>query len=191
VPEQIGKQVHCYLTRQGVQFDRLNSKRFIIIERSMPTTILLTGADRDLISLLRHALVLDGYEVHTAFDAPGVRRILKNLVPHLTIGELVTAGDKGLEMLCLVRRQTNNPVMFLALPSDEARIEAAFAAGADAYLAVPFSPGDLKTGVHGLLAWKRAEQPVRAATPPPLRGLQSHTHWQQVMGTRRRAGLTP
>jgi DNA-binding response OmpR family regulator len=157
----------------------------------MDKSILLIGADRDLIDLLRHAFTLEGYKVLTAFDAKSVRRILKTTAPQLIIEELITAGEEGLEILDLVRRHSINPIMFLARPSDEASIKAAFELGADAYLAVPFRPSDLKTGAQALLNWTRDLQQTPQVSPPILRGIQSHKGWLQVSVTRRRAGLAP
>lgn len=156
----------------------------------MQDRILLIGRNNDLIDFLQRLFELDGCEVATAGDGQDVQQVLETSHPHLVLVEMTMLGQDGIELIRLVCCLPNTPIIILAFSSDVSRVNAAFELGVDGYLAVPFKPHELRSGVRTLLAWRRDAQLGRDASPPIMGGIQSYHRWLQGLGPGRRFELT-
>lgn len=156
----------------------------------MQDRILLVGRNNDLIDFLHRLFVMDGCEVATAGDQQDVQRVLETGQPQLILVEMTMLGQDGIELIRLACCLPNAPIIILAFSSDVSRVNAAFELGVDGYLAVPFKPHELRSGVRALLAWRRDAQLGRDVSRPMMGGIQSYTRWLQGLGPGRRFELT-
>lgn len=156
----------------------------------MQDLILLIGRNNDLMDFLQHLFVLDGCAVATAGECEDVQRILESRHPHLVLAEMTMLGKDGLDLIRPATCLSNTPIIILAYPSDVSGVNAAFELGVDGYLAVPFKPQELRSGVRTLLAWRRDAQMGRDTSPPIMSGIQSYSRWLQGIGPGRRFELT-
>ncbi len=116
------------------------------------TTILVVDDDHKIVDLVTLYLRKEGYRVVQAFDGTSAIELARADPPDLAVLDVSMPGATGLEVCAALRADPATagvPVLLLsagASPDDVAR---GLAAGADAYLAKPFS-------VVGLVARVRA-----------------------------------
>ena len=124
-------------------------------------TILIVTESLRLVSDLRHALALDGHDVHSVaerYDA--VRRITESL-PDLVLLDEPGSPDGDFDLLSAIRRCSSVPVIILSHRDDAEMKVSALDRGADDYVTKPFGEPELRSRVRAVL--RRAEMP--APTP--------------------------
>lgn len=110
-------------------------------------TVLLVEDDADILSFNKNMLEEAGYNVWTATDGAEAQKILNDALPDIVITDLMMPAVDGLALLKEIRANagwSHLPVIILsAKASLPARVEG-MTSGAQAYLAKPFSPAELK-----------------------------------------------
>jgi CheY-like chemotaxis protein len=117
-----------------------------------PAKVLVCDDEEILRSLIRATLA--GYEVSEACDGDEALDQARALQPELIVLDMMMPARSGLEVLAELRRDdrlAKTPVIMLTARTQVADREAADAAGADRYLAKPFSPVQLIGVVEELL----------------------------------------
>ena len=123
---------------------------------------------------LRHA----GYEVTVAPDAERALAAVDGVLPDLVILDWMLPGQSGLALARGWRAQLRTkalPIIMLTARGQEADKIAGLDAGADDYLAKPFSPGELMARVRALLR-RRAPQALDDAVEVAGLRLDPATH---------------
>ncbi|GIO89475.1 DNA-binding response regulator [Paenibacillus lactis] len=120
-------------------------------------TILLVDDEEDIVSFIRDALELDGYQVLTAASGQEALSLCK-LEPSLIILDVMMPDMNGFEVCRVLRETMTCPIVFLSASQSEADRIRGLAAGGDDYLLKPFSMAELKARVHAHL---RREQRIR------------------------------
>jgi CheY-like chemotaxis protein len=115
----------------------------------------LIADDEPSMRLLVHATIeSDDYTVVEAVDGSEAWAMIQDQKPSLVLLDVQMPGRTGLEVLALVRGDSNlsaTRVILLTSKAQEADIEKGLIAGADFYLTKPFSPLDLLTRVEEAL----------------------------------------
>jgi CheY-like chemotaxis protein len=114
-------------------------------------TILICDDEPTLRELVRASLD-GGYEFVEASDGVVALQLARELAPDAVILDLMLPRLSGLKVLAEMRAEEDLrdiPVLVITAWNDTE--EAAFAAGADRFLAKPFHPDDLRTAVEALL----------------------------------------
>jgi CheY-like chemotaxis protein len=120
----------------------------------VPATVLLCDDEEVLRRLVRATLQTDDYRIEEAVDGEEALARARSLRPDLIILDMMMPGLSGLEVLRELRADpafANTPVIMLTARARPADQEEAAAAGADRYLAKPFSPLELIGVVEKLL----------------------------------------
>lgn len=117
----------------------------------MPPRVLVVDDDRRIGSLLRRALVTEGYDVDVALDGLEGLQVAQDRPPDLVILDVLMPGIDGIEVCRRLR--ANGPVPILMLTArDEVRDRVAgLDAGADDYLVKPFALEELLARVRAQL----------------------------------------
>jgi DNA-binding response OmpR family regulator len=113
--------------------------------------VLVVDDDVELVGLLEFALHGAGYEVATAFDGGQAMTRFREDRPDLVILDVNLPVRSGFEVLDLIRRHSQVPVMMLTVRSAEEDEVRGLNLGADDYLKKPFSPRTLLARVKSLL----------------------------------------
>lgn len=113
--------------------------------------ILVVDDDVELAGLLRFALNGAGYDVVTAFDGEQALTRFRDHKPDLVILDVNLPIRNGFEVLDLIRRHSQVPVMMLTVRAAEEDEVHGLNLGADDYLKKPFSPRTLLARVRSLL----------------------------------------
>jgi two-component system phosphate regulon response regulator PhoB len=119
------------------------------------STILLVEDDPDIRYLVSYKLTKSGFEVIEAADgAEGLRQAVRH-PPDLVILDVRMPRMSGLEVCRELRgrpRTATVPIIMLTARTHPEDIEQAYAAGANEYVAKPFSPRELQQRVESALA---------------------------------------
>ena len=124
----------------------------------MPS-ILIVEDDPDINELVSLRLQMNGHEVHAEFDGEAGLAAVKELKPDLVVLDWMMPRLTGVEVCRALREDPEvsaTPVILLTAKAQEADVQRGFAAGADDYVAKPFSPPELASRVDALLARAKA-----------------------------------
>ena len=108
----------------------------------------------DILMLLATKLRRFGHEVSTAADSAAGLELVRQSLPDLVILDWMMPKLTGLEVCTAIRADTKLAgirVLLLTARTQQADLDSVFAAGADAYLAKPFTTKDLAAEVDRLL----------------------------------------
>ncbi len=114
-------------------------------------TILVVDDDRNLRTIIRTNLELAGYGVVTANDAIAALAFLADEIPDLIVLDVVLPGMDGFELCRRIRRHptcAHVPIMMLTARGETEDAVTGFEAGADDYVAKPFSPREMLARVR-------------------------------------------
>jgi two-component system phosphate regulon response regulator PhoB len=117
-------------------------------------TLLVADDDEDILTLVQLRLSRSGYEVVVARDGEEALRLAQEKHPDLAVLDWMMPKASGLEVLRAIRAGSETadiPVVLLTARASEADVQEGLDAGADDYIAKPFSPQELASRVHMIL----------------------------------------
>ncbi len=139
---------------------------------SLPMVMLVIADDEPRLRLLLRTLLRgEGHDVREAADGEAALREIRARPPAVAILDVQMPGLSGLEVCRRVRADPRLAAVRLLVVSADATEADARAAGADAFLAKPFSPARLLATVADLAPAIPAPPPP--AAPRPLRELRA------------------
>jgi two-component system phosphate regulon response regulator PhoB len=121
----------------------------------MVSTVLLCDDEEVLRQLVRATLDNGDYSIVEAADGEESLELARRLQPDLIVLDMMMPGRSGLEVLRELRADPETaatPVIMLTARARESDRNEAASAGADRYLAKPFSPLELISVVEELVA---------------------------------------
>jgi two-component system, OmpR family, response regulator MtrA len=116
--------------------------------------LLVADDDEDVLMLVQLRLARSGYEVVVARDGEEALRLAREKQPDLAVLDWMMPKASGLEVLRALRADEETasiPVLMLTARASASDIEQGLAAGADDYIAKPFSPQELASRVQSIL----------------------------------------
>lgn len=115
------------------------------------STILVVDDEPRMVAMIALALEASGHDVVTAQDAEAAWQVLTERPIDLVVLDVMLPGTSGLQLTRRIREHSSTPVVLLtALGSAPERVEG-LEAGADDYLAKPFSPRELVLRIGAVL----------------------------------------
>jgi two-component system alkaline phosphatase synthesis response regulator PhoP len=115
------------------------------------TKILVIDDEPSIINLVSAYLKPEGYEVYTAADGNSGLKSARAFKPDLIILDLMLPGMDGIELLSILRRESDVYVIMLTARTDETDKIVGLSVGADDYVTKPFSPRELVARVKAAL----------------------------------------
>jgi DNA-binding response OmpR family regulator len=116
----------------------------------MSPRILIVEDDPGIAKLLSDNLVIDGFTVQWAADAPQAIAASRTFVPDLVLLDIMLPGKSGFE-LCRLFRQGGRPVIIVSARSQRADKIKGLDLGADDYVTKPFDFEELVARIHAVL----------------------------------------
>lgn len=143
-----------------------------------PPIVALIDDDQNILASVSMGLKAQGYAVRVYADPQAALRALTDNPPDIAVLDIKMPRLDGLELLARLRQTSALPVIFLTSVDDEAGEAEGLAAGADDYIAKPFSQRLLVARIEAVLRRARARAaaagpmagPQPAAAPPLVRG---------------------
>ena len=128
--------------------------------------ILVVDDDRKIVALVRAYLEREGFTVIAAHDGREALRLARHDDPALIVLDLMLPEIDGIEVMSLLRTDSDVPVLMLTARSSLPERIIGLEKGADDYLPKPFSPAELVVRVKAIL--RRVDQPARPAAATPV-----------------------
>ena len=110
--------------------------------------ILVADDDKEVLKMLSRLFELEGYEVITADDGRAVVSRLGENSPDLIILDIMMPGLNGFQVLDIVRRNSDVPVIMLTARGEVTTLHNALNLGADDYIKKPFHTRELLARVR-------------------------------------------
>jgi two-component system, OmpR family, KDP operon response regulator KdpE len=145
----------------------------------MSLRVLLVEDDREMRSMMRSSLAVEGFEVQTAVSVSEASALLRNSLPEVVVLDLGLPDGDGLELVQQVRRQHSLPILIVSARHQEAEKIKLLNAGADDYLTKPFSVGELLARIRVALR-HRGTALAPASTVHELDNLRIDLHLRRV-----------
>jgi two-component system, OmpR family, KDP operon response regulator KdpE len=136
----------------------------------MSLQLLLVEDDREIRAMVQASLSVEGFEVQTAVSLSEARALLQYRLPDVVLLDLGLPDGDGLELVVHIRKQHALPVLVISARHQEAQKIRLLDAGADDYLAKPFSVGELLARIRVALR-HRGTSLAAAVTEHTLEGL--------------------
>jgi len=127
----------------------------------MPNTvkrplIMTVDDDRELLKLLERLLKLEGYRVTGFSDSSEAVTQINERKPDLVILDVMMPGLNGYQVVEMVRRYSDVPIIMLTAKCEVTSLKQALAAGADDYVTKPFRTSELISRIGAKLRRRRA-----------------------------------
>jgi two-component system, OmpR family, alkaline phosphatase synthesis response regulator PhoP len=113
--------------------------------------ILVVDDEASIVNLVSAYLRPEGYDVYTAADGPAGLKAARFYRPDLIVLDVMLPGMDGIEMLSILRRESNVYVILLTARIEETDKIVGLTVGADDYVTKPFSPRELAARIKAAL----------------------------------------
>lgn len=137
----------------------------------MGARILVADDELALVRALSYALEREGYEVDSVADGTSALEQARQGRHDLAILDVMMPGTSGLDVCRQIRAGSALPVILLTARSSELDVVVGLEAGADDYVAKPFSVAELVGRVAALLRRRRIDAADRSPTRLTVAGL--------------------
>ena len=127
----------------------------------VPAKVLIAEDEPELRGLIRMALEVEPFELFEAADAGAALEVARRERPDLILLDRRMPGGDGLDVCRALRadpRTAPSKIVLLTVRAQNVDRLEGFRAGADDYVAKPFSPTQLAEKVHAVL--RREEEPA-------------------------------
>ncbi len=121
-------------------------------------SIMMVDDEQPILSLLSRILEPEGYSVIVAADGRSALELLQGHFPDLIILDVMMPGLDGFQVLDLIRRRSNVPVIMLTAKREVSTARDALGLGADDYVRKPFHTKELLARIRAKL--RRAQPEV-------------------------------
>jgi len=119
-------------------------------EETIMNKILLVDDDRELTSLLKELLEMEGFEIIVADDGEKALSLLDNSIDLLLL-DVMMPRKNGIDTLKELRQQHQTPVIMLTARGSELDRVLGLELGADDYLPKPFNDRELVARIRAIL----------------------------------------
>jgi CheY-like chemotaxis protein len=109
----------------------------------MEKKILIVDDEKKIVRLVRAYLEQAGFTVVAAYDGQEALTLFRHENPNLVVLNLMLPKISGLDVCCILRRESNVPIIMLTARVEEADKLIGLELGADDYVVKPFSPREL------------------------------------------------
>lgn len=118
---------------------------------SKKTTVLVVDDDVRLLRMMERILDLEGYRVIKATDGQIAMAVFEEQKPDLVMLDVMMPGMDGLTVCKRIREYSFVPIIMVTAKGNDAEKVEGLDAGADDYIAKPFSPKELAARVKATL----------------------------------------
>ncbi len=125
--------------------------------------VVVIDDERHMRELLELGLGEDGFDVKSAPDGRTGLQLVRDWRPDAIVLDVMMPFVDGLELLPMLRRITEAPILMLSAKADTDDRISGLRRGADDYIPKPFEMSELAARLHSALRRPRLEQPAIVA----------------------------
>lgn len=137
----------------------------------MAKTILVVEDDANLLDVLRHNLVREGYNVVTARDGEAGVAAARTNKPALIVLDIMLPRLDGIEVCRILRKEMSVPILMLTAKAGEIDKVVGLEMGADDYVTKPFSLRELLARIKAMLRRGELTREELEGSAGPGRGI--------------------
>ncbi len=129
--------------------------------------IFVVEDEEDILDLIRHHLMKEGYAVSTATNGMEAIKAILRKTPDLILLDLMLPGMDGLEVCQTLKKNpvsTDIPILMVTAKDEESDVVAGLELGADDYVIKPFRMKELIARVRAALRRRRGPPPDTEST---------------------------
>jgi len=148
------------MTTSTTKNEKINIKQGIDLDQAVQNDrhrILVVDDEPDTVTLLKHVLIRDGYDVSGATSGKEALVKINEVKPSLVLLDLMMPGMDGWETFHQMQQINDLPVIVISALSQSQYIVKALELGADDYITKPFEQAEVKARVNAVL--RRAAKP--------------------------------
>lgn len=112
--------------------------------------ILIIDDDKDIVQTIKGNLLLDGYQVLTAYDGGSGLNMAKSKEPDLIILDLNLPDMDGIKICEIMRKENDLPIIMLSVRDEVSDKVLGLQCGADDYLVKPFNYLELSARIKSI-----------------------------------------
>lgn len=124
------------------------------------TEILAIDDDREILAVIKKALLREGYQV-TALEDPLQLEEDKLGRYQLILLDVMMPGIDGFDLCRRIREKVDCPILFLTAKTEEKDVMTGLGAGGDDYITKPFGIGELRARVAAHIRRENREKRIR------------------------------
>jgi two-component system KDP operon response regulator KdpE len=109
----------------------------------MSLRVLVVEDDREIRAMMQASLSVEGFDVQTAVSLSEASALVQHALPDVVVLDLGLPDGDGVELVHQIRQHHSIPIIIVSARHQEAQKIRLLDAGADDYLAKPFSVGEL------------------------------------------------
>jgi DNA-binding response OmpR family regulator len=113
--------------------------------------VLAVDDEAGILKLIKLELSSQGFRVVTAEDGETALRLLDEHRPEIVLLDIMMPGEDGIEVMRTMKDRRTVPIILLTAKGNDTDKVVGLEAGADDYLAKPFSPDELTARVRAVL----------------------------------------
>ena len=148
------------MTTSTTNNEKITNKQGIDLDQAVPNDrhrVLVVDDEPDTVTLLKHVLIRDGYDVSGATSGKEALVKINEVKPSLVLLDLMMPGMDGWETFHQMQQINDLPVIVISALSQSQYIVKALELGADDYITKPFEQAEVKARVNAVL--RRAAKP--------------------------------
>jgi len=130
------------------------SRRLTVMTPAVKPLVLVVEDETDLVTLLKYNLEKEGFRVVSAGDGEEALLVAREETPNLVLLDWMLPLLSGIEVCRQLRRDAKTreiPIIMLTAKGEEADRVRGLNAGADDYIAKPFSPNEMVARIRAVL----------------------------------------
>lgn len=127
------------------------------------TEILAIDDDREILAVIKKALLREGYQV-TALEDPLQLEEDKLGRYQLILLDVMMPGIDGFDLCRRIREKVDCPILFLTAKTEEKDVMTGLGAGGDDYITKPFGIGELRARVAAHIGGKTGKKRIRSVS---------------------------
>ena len=132
-------------------------------EGSAMTEILAIDDDREILAVIKKALLREGYQV-TALEDPLQLEEDKLGRYQLILLDVMMPGIDGFDLCRRIREKVDCPILFLTAKTEEKDVMTGLGAGGDDYITKPFGIGELRRELLHISGGKTGKKRIRSVS---------------------------
>jgi two-component system alkaline phosphatase synthesis response regulator PhoP len=156
-------------------------------------SVLVVEDERDILELIKHRLVKEGFLVESAVTAEEGLEKAREKPPDLIVLDLMLPGIDGFDACRILKndkRTQHIPIVMLTAKGEESDIVAGLETGADDYITKPFSLPVLVARLNAVLRRENGTR-VNGGEAIHSHGVTIHTGRHEVLVNNDKVSLTP
>ncbi|MDD5833421.1 MAG: response regulator transcription factor [Clostridiales bacterium] len=115
------------------------------------TTVLIADDNRQLVNILKAAVLNEGYSAITAYNGNEALESFFRFRPGIILLDVMMPGPDGFQVCREIRKESDVPIIMITARGEDFEKIMGLEIGADDYIVKPFSPGEVIARIRAVM----------------------------------------